>query len=231
MPSIDKANANDYEGLLDYTIKQRGAYHMIGDDDFEPQRNNNFELHVYFPNENANNEQVYLDTVENGIKIDREIAENTLIFSTVSVGGINTNVGIIPISYGNTKVKFAGLPEVADSTVVYNDYIGKATERIIAAWHAQVFNPITQIIGRASVYKKEALLLETAPDGTHVRGWNIKGCWPSNVTYGDYSYENGGQVRQINLTLTYDIAIPLDATTSNKGYDNWRDRSSRPSNI
>lgn len=193
---------SDYSGVANYTVKKIGAYHMIGDDDYEPQRNNNFEIHIY----GLDN----LKTVDKGIKVNQAQAEDCLTLSAVSVGQINTDVGIIEIPYGNTKVKFAGLPTISNTDIVYSDYIGKATERIIAAWHALVFNPNTEKIGRASQYKKPALLIETAPDGTSARVWQLKGCWPSNVQYGNYDYNGGGTVRQITMTLSYDIAIPLD---------------------
>lgn len=192
----------NYTGMsTEYGIRKLGAYHMIGNDDYEPQRNNNFEVHIY----GLDN----LFTVDKGIAVPRDIAEESLTLSAVSVGQINTNVGVLTVPYGNTKVKYAGLPEISDSDIVYSDYIGKSTERIISAWHALVFNPKTEAIGRASVYKKSALLIETAPDGSRARAWRLQGCWPSNVQYGAYDY-NGGATRQITMTLTYDIAIPLD---------------------
>lgn len=192
---------SEWSGVNEYSLNRIGAYHMIGDDDYEPQRNNNFEVHIYGLSG--------LVTVDKGIKIPQSTAEESLTLSTVSVGQINTNVNPITIPYGNTKVKFAGLPEISDTDIVFNDYIGKSTERIIAAWHSLVFNPKTEKIGRASVYKKPGILIETAPDGTHARMWQLKGCWPSNVQYGGYDY-NGGATRQITMTLSYDIAIPLD---------------------
>lgn len=178
-----------------------GAYHMIGQDEYEPQRNNNFEVHIY----GLNN----LISVDKGIAVPQNIAEDCLTLSAVSVGQIATNVGVIQVPYGNTKVKYAGLPDISDSDIVYNDYIGKSTERVIAAWHALVFNPKTEAIGRATNYKKSARLIETAPDGTLARQWQLYGCWPSNVQFGAYDY-NGGATRQITMTLTYDRAVPLD---------------------
>lgn len=191
-----------YSDIQDYSLKKIGAYHMIDNDDYEPQRNNNFEIHIY----DLNN----LRTVHNNIEVDTKEAEDCLTLSAVSVGAINTQIQPIEIPYGNTKVKFAGLPSIENSTIVYNDYIGKNTERIIAAWHGLVFNPNTEKIGRASDYKKRALLIETAPDGTTARVWQLNGVWPSSVEYGNYDYNGGGTVRQITVTLTYDIAIPLD---------------------
>lgn len=194
--------ADNWTGVKDiYTLDKLGAYHMIGQDDYEPQRNNNFEVHIY----GLNN----LRTVDTKMNVPQDIAEQSLTLSAVSVGQINTNVGILTIPYGNTKVKYAGLPEISDSDIVYNDYIGKSTERVIAAWHSLVFDPKTEKIGLASSYKKRALLIETAPDGTRARAWELQGCWPSNVQYGAYDY-NGGATRQITMTLTYDVALPLD---------------------
>lgn len=193
---------SDISGVSSYSVKKIGAYHMIGDDDYEPQRSNNFEVHIY----GLDN----LYTVDKGRKVDQNIAQDCLTLSAVSVGQINTDVGILEVPYGNTKVKFAGLPSVSNSDIVYSDYIGKATERIISAWHGLVFNPNTEAIGRASEYKKPALLIETAPDGTSARVWQLKGCWPTNVQYGAYDYNNGA-TRQITMTLAYDIAIPLDS--------------------
>lgn len=194
--------ADNWTGVKDtYTLDKLGAYHMIGQDDYEPQRNNNFEVHIY----GLNN----LKTVDTKMNVPQDIAEQSLTLSAVSVGQINTNVGVLTVPYGNTKVKYAGLPEISDSDIVYNDYIGKSTERVIAAWHSLVFDPKTEKIGLASSYKKRALLIETAPDGTRARAWELQGCWPSNVQYGAYDY-NGGATRQITMTLTYDVALPLD---------------------
>lgn len=194
--------ADSWTGVKDtYTLDKLGAYHMIGQDDYEPQRNNNFEVHIY----GLSN----LKTVDTKMNVPQDIAEQSLTLSAVSVGQISTNVGVLTVPYGNTKVKYAGLPEISDSDIVYNDYIGKSTERVIAAWHSLVFDPKTEKIGLASSYKKRALLIETAPDGTRARAWELQGCWPSNVQYGAYDY-NGGATRQITMTLTYDVAIPLD---------------------
>lgn len=194
--------ADNWTGVKDtYTLDKLGAYHMIGQDDYEPQRNNNFEVHIY----GLSN----LKTVDTKMNVPQDIAEQSLTLSAVSVGQISTNVGILTVPYGNTKVKYAGLPEISDSDIVYNDYIGKSTERVIAAWHSLVFDPKTEKIGLASSYKKRALLIETAPDGTRARAWELQGCWPSNVQYGAYDY-NGGATRQITMTLTYDVALPLD---------------------
>lgn len=188
----------------DYGLKRLGAYHMIGNDDYEPQRTNNFELHIYGLGD--------LTSVAGNETYNAASVEDALTLSAVSFGGINTEISPIEVPYGNTKVKYAGTPSISDSDIVYNDYLGQDTERILAAWHGLVFNPRTEKIGKASEYKKPALLIETAPDGTTSRVWQLKGCWPSKISYGGYDYSRS-EVRQITVTFTYDIAIPLDGET------------------
>lgn len=201
-------NSSNYSGVsTEYSILQLGAYHMIGDDDYEPQRTNNFELHIYL--DATANEGSDLHTVHQNRSIKNDVAQQTLTLSVQSAGQIATDVGVIEVPYGNTKVKFAGLPNISTTDVVFNDFLGKATERIIAAWHGQVFNPNTQAIGKASKYKKTAVLIETAPDGSSGRAWRLQGIWPSHVQYGSYDY-NSANMRQITVSFSYDVAIPLD---------------------
>ena len=220
MNTLKKAISYKDEQFID----KIGAYHMIGQDDYEPQRANNFEVYIYglthnieyYNKANFNRNDKLFRSIE-GKKLDVSASQECLTLSAVGVSGLQTQMGVIEIAYGNTKVKYAGLPQVQDATITYNDYIGKNTERVLTAWFGQVFNQHTEKIGRASTYKKTALLVETAPDGTHSRIWNLRGCWPSMLQFGEYSYSNAGaSVRQVSMTLTYDIAVPLDEETNLK---------------
>ena len=161
-----------------------GAYHMIGQDEYEPQRKTNFYLHIY------------------GIE-----DTDTVTLCTSSVGGLSYGVGEIPVPYGNTKVKFAGLPDFDNVSLQFNDFIGKNTQEVLSRWFATVFNPQTQVIGKASNYKKEGLLTETAPDGTVARAWTLHGAWPKNFKVDDFEYGNDAQVK-INMELVVDTMTP-----------------------
>lgn len=176
-----------------------GTYHMAGADRFEPQRNNNFEVQIT----GLEN----LTTVDKGLSVSNASENITLSVATYSAPQIN--ISPIQVSYGNNKIKFAGLPEFPDSSIVLNDYIGINVERTLSAWQKLVYDPNTQKIGLASNYKKDAYLIEYAPDGTQARQWKLVGCWPSALQLGDFNQE-GGSVRQITITLTYDYAYPLD---------------------
>ena len=62
-----------WSGVNEYNLNKVGAYHMIGNDDYEPQRNNNFEIHIY----GLNN----LRTVDGKMKVPQDVAEESLTLS------------------------------------------------------------------------------------------------------------------------------------------------------
>lgn len=203
---------SDYSGYLsDYSVKELGAYHMIGDDAYEPQRTNNFELHVYFDDDDSRK----LRTIDQMREINSSEAENVLILSTVSVSGLGTQSTTIEVAHMNTRIKFAGVPTYNDLTVNFYDFIGKSTERILSAWYGQVHNAKSQIVGRKSIYGKRALLVETAPDGSMARAWQIFGMFPTNYSLGDYSAETN-ETRKVQLTLNCDYYYPIDSDTDYK---------------
>lgn len=180
-----------------------GAYHIADNrTDFEPQRTNNFEVQITGLDG--------LRTVENEKGIMNEAdASRYITLSVATYAAPQINISTIPVSYGNNKIKFAGSPEFPDSNVVLNDYIGIDVEQILTAWQKLVYDPMNETIGLAKDYKKEAYLIEYTPDGTSYREWKLVGCWPSALQFGDFNQE-GGNIRQITMTLTYDYAYPLD---------------------
>ena len=177
-----------------------GAYHMIGEDNWEPQRTNNFEIR--FPN------LPQLTSIDQGLTMPTN-ANEILTLSTKSVGGLTTNIPSLNVSYGNNTIKFAGKPEYTDVTITFRDFIGMQTERIIMSWSKLVYNPNTEKVGRASVYKQDGYLLEFSPDGDYCKTWQLQGAWPGNVSFGDYSNDDNS-IREINVTFYIDVAIPLD---------------------
>lgn len=178
-----------YDGANRYL----GTYHMADDAAFEPLRNNNFELQI-----------TGLTNLENFSYAD---AESAIRLSVASFTAPNITVSEIVIPYGNNKIKYAGVPDFSSSTLTCNDYIGINVERVLSDWFRRSYDPKTQKVGLAIDYKKVAYLIEYDPSGNFVRSWKLKGCWISNLTLGDFNQE-GGAVRQVTVTITYDVAIP-----------------------
>lgn len=184
---------------MNFTPSYIGAHHMVGNDVFEPQRTNNFE--IQFPNLGK------LTSAQGGMEFENP--GESISLSVKSVGELSQNIDNIAVHYGNNAIKFAGKPSLNDISVTINDFIGMDTERILEAWSALVYNKYSQKVGRASVYKTDAYLLEYAPDGTNVKAWKLEGCWPGTISYGGYS-QDGGSIREITLTLNVDFAFALD---------------------
>lgn len=157
----------------------------------EPVRNNNFE--VYIPGLGQSEEEFRL--------------------SVASYSAPQMNVSTIQASYGNDKVKFAGLPEFPDSTIVLNDYITMDTLTALQNWYKLVYNPAEATIGYAYEYKKYGYLMEYTTKGEFLRQWILQGIWPSSINLGDYNQE-GGQIRQITVSMVYD-KIYLDENSDN----------------
>ena len=173
---------------------------MIGQDAWEPQRTNNFELR--FPNL----PQLY--SIDTGIAMPAN-SSDYLTLSLKSAGVPNITINNIDISYGNNTIKFAGKPSYENFRAVFRDFIGLQTERILTAWSKLVYNPATEKVGRASAYKQQAYLLEFSPDGDQLKTWKLEGCWPGSMEFGDYDNDSNN-VREITVTFYADVAIPLD---------------------
>ena len=182
-----------------------GAQHMVGKDIYEPQRTNNFE--IQFPSLGI---LVSAGTGKNGTgSMKFTDPGNKITLSVKSVGELSQSIDAIPIAYGNNAIKFAGKPNLNNISIGINDFIGMDTERILEAWSSLVYNKYTQAVGRASIYKTDAYLLEYAPDGTNVKVWKLEGCWPGTITYGGFNQE-GGSAREISMDLNVDFAYALD---------------------
>ena len=180
---------------------QLGTYHMVDNNQYEPQRTNNFEVQI-----------TGLDnlTTSGGSSMGTSSRLSEAITLAVGTyGAPQINVSPIIVSYGNNKIKFAGTPEFPESSISLNDYIGVNIERILMAWQRLVYDPKTQKVGKATAYKKLAYLHEFSPDGEIDRQWELHGCWPSSINLGEFNQE-GGSVRQISMTMQYDYAVPVD---------------------
>ena len=144
----------------------------------------------------------------------------TLAVETANIPA--TTISPIPLAHGNTKTKVAGQVEVETMTIGVKDFILLDMEEIIYKWHNEVYQYETGRIGWAEFYKKQGQLYLFSPDGQIMRSWTLQGLWPSNITWGDFTYD-GGDKRQIDMTLEVDkvyrnegssgSVLPLDQVT------------------
>lgn len=192
--------SNDVESII------MGSQHMISNEDFEPQRTNNFMLQI-----------TGLDNLTNpatGSKFNNDVS-NTITLSVKSADVPVVNQEVLRIRVGNNEVKYAGVPSYNDCNVVFRDFIGKDTEAILEAWRSLTYNARTQKVGKAVNYKKVAYLVEYAPDYSVRRSWTLYGCWLNNLEPQGFDYDNN-EVRTISGQLVVDYAV-LDGQSERTG--------------
>ena len=190
----------------DAKVLQKGINHMVNDSNYEIQRTNNYEVQITGLD---NITDMHGKTVNGSSK-----AADIITLSTASFEAPSITIDPITISYGNGKVKYAQVGNYGDASITLNDYIGFNTERILSAWFAQAYNPVEEIVGYATDYKKTAYLMEFDSKYIGVRSWRLEGAWLSTFQLGSYSAE-GGNVRQMTATMVYDRIVPETGYISN----------------
>lgn len=197
--------------MADYNqVLKKGTNHMVSNVGYEPQRTNNYEVQI-------TGLEGITDMYGHSVSQSSNASE-IITLSTASFEAPNITISPITVRYGNNSIKFAGVPEFPDSSIVLNDYIGVNTEKILSAWFSQAYNPVTEEIGYAVEYKKTAFLIEydtkystgSTKYNYQSRVWKMEGCWLANLQLGSFSADGGAQ-RQITATMVYDCVKPLDA--------------------
>ena len=182
-----------------------GTYHLADNPQlFEPARTNNFEFIItgidslLYAGLNADT-AAESDYITNGQEMIR--------LSVVSSSVPHFELGVIDVKRGNNTMHAAGVPTFENHTLVVNDFIGARTKDILLAWQAQAYDVATEKVHRMPNYKKDCTLVELAPDGEMIRYWDMKGCWISGVSEGEFSNETNDK-RTVSATIIYDKAIP-----------------------
>ena len=132
-----------------------------------------------------------------------------LIMSTKAGFSPKENVSTIEIQYGNSKLKYAGIPSYDDGSITFNDFYNKDTELLLKAWQAAAYDASTGAVGDGEDYKRTAYLTMFSPGGRRARRWKLIGCWVSTVNGDDFS-NDGNSPRALSATFVYDSAIRLE---------------------
>ena len=166
----------------------------------EIQRSNNFEFIIT----NVDN-ILRAGMTEGETNSTIENAQEILRLSVVSAPIPHYTQNPIEVRRGNSVMKYAGVPTFSNGSIVVNDYIGLDTKSVLMACQNLSYNVLTEKVGLASDYKKDAFLIEYTPDYQEVRRWKLHGCWVSGLSESDYSQDNS-EKHQITATIEYDRA-------------------------
>ena len=147
--------------------KRLGTGFMINNDNWEPQRTNNFELVV---------EGLNKIRMANGKDYIVPQAADRIMLSVASFTAPQLQISQITTHYANNSIKWAGKPDFPNSSIVVNDYIGVQVEEILSAWFRAAYDFESEKVGLATNYKKTAYLIEYDPQGESPRIWKLDGC-------------------------------------------------------
>lgn len=188
--------------MADSTI---GTYHLAANAElYEISRSNNFEFVVTGFDEllRVGAFEETAEDLSDYVKGSQEILRLSVVKASVP----HFTQSIIEVKRGNTVMKAAGVPTFSEGSLVVNDFIGADTKSVLMAWQRLSYDVTTEKIGRMVDYKHDCTLIEYTPDYEQVRYWDLKGCWISGISEGEYDMENGDK-RQITATIQFDKAI------------------------
>ena len=163
--------------------------------EYQLQRKNHFE--VFF----GSNENVKIDP--------------NLKFMVVNFPLPKETTESTDVNYFNQTIKTAGRTTFETTQMVLRDTIDYDTELKFLDWRKKVYDPETGRMGLAADYKTKAQVIEYTPNGEEYRKWELVGCWPSSIDYGDLTYEDGGE-KQLTVTITYDYAYRKETGANNE---------------
>ena len=187
------------------TANNPSAYHIAQNKvEYNPQRKNNFILVIDFGDDLP---RVGSDdgTTDPASIITASEAQNQVILTLRECDTPSVSVGEIPVSRGNSVIKFAGKPTFGDMGFTAYDYIGANIKDTLLAWQNQVYNSKYDYTGNAKSYKKHCQLIQQTPNGTMVRYWDIEGAWPKEVKPDNFDYTSEDQ-QTVSCTLAIDWA-------------------------
>jgi hypothetical protein len=148
---------------------------------FEPQRQNNFSIEIY------------------GVP-----GADTISLAVESTNFPADSNEQVLVSYQNSERKVAGKAKVGDKTIVCVDYVDQPVFKSLVAWRKLVYDSVTERVGLAKDYKKQAAYILTDPSGNQTRTCKYIGVWPKNLNPGQLNYSSSG-VLKLTLTLAVDV--------------------------
>lgn len=110
------------------------------------------------------------------------------------------------IDFINTKRYVSGKMSWNPIQVTMHDPIAPSASQKIMDWLRLNYESLTGRMGYATFYKKDISLKLLDPQGTVVELWDLTGCWPQDVNFGDLDYASSDAV-EVSFTLRFDNAV------------------------
>ena len=112
----------------------------------------------------------------------------------------------VEIPFLNTSTWVLGRYTWDDMNVTFRDMIGPSTSQALMEWVRLHSESVTGRQGYAAGYKRDIELAMLDPTGAVVQKWILKGCFLTNVDFGDLNYGQD-DIATISATLRPDYCI------------------------
>jgi hypothetical protein len=112
----------------------------------------------------------------------------------------------IEIPWMNATRYVAGKTKFNPISVTLHDPIAPSGAQQVTEWLRLVYESVSGRAGYADFYKRDVQIKVTDPVGTVCELWDIKGCFPTDINFGDLTYEDG-TLAEIACTLRFDNAV------------------------
>lgn len=125
----------------------------------------------------------------------------------------------IPVHSYNSLAYAMGKHEWQPIDIVVRDDITNAVTSAVSSQVQRQLNHFEQIGPVAGTNYKFNMQIHTL-DGTNaeeLEGWQLDGCFLTNVVNNEFNYESGGEFMRIQMTIRYDNATLLSGPNDNDG--------------
>jgi hypothetical protein len=116
------------------------------------------------------------------------------------------NQNAVEIQFLNTSTWVAGRYTWQEMQLTFRDPIGPSTSQAVMEWVRLCTETVTGRQGYAAGYKRDVELEMLDPTGAVVQKWILKGCFLTNVDFGDLNYSQD-DLATISATLRPDYCI------------------------
>lgn len=115
------------------------------------------------------------------------------------------NTEEVEIPWINSTRYLAGKTKWNPLPITMHDPIAPSGAQQMVEWLRLVYDNVSGRAGYADFYKRNLQLKMLDPVGTVIELWDIVGVFPTEINFGDLTYDDGTPV-EITCTLRFDIA-------------------------
>ena len=110
----------------------------------------------------------------------------------------------VEVPFINARRYLAGLTKFNTIAVTLHDPIAPSGAQQIMEWVRLHFESVSGRAGYADFYKRNLQLKLLDPVGNVIEQWDMTGVFPTEINFGDLTYEDGTPV-EISCTLRFDL--------------------------